>query len=90
MSEFWELAKENPFAKKAVNWATAKANPLLKAAACKADPSTIKKTISMIPDEMLAKMIRSSSMCQSGQAGGSRKRRKTRKQKRKARKTRKH
>jgi hypothetical protein len=60
-----------------ISWATAKANPLLKAAACKADASTVKKAISMMPDAMLAKMIQSSSMCQTGG------KRKTRKQKRK-------
>jgi hypothetical protein len=85
-----------------MNWATAKTNPLLgkapgglekmainmaKSAACKADVSTVKKAISMMPDAMLARMIKSSPMCQTG---GKRKTRKqTRKPKRKS-KTRKH
>jgi hypothetical protein len=102
MNEVW---RDNPIAKRAINWASAKVNPMLgsttptglkkialnmaKSTACKASAGTVRKAVSMMPDEILTEMIRSSPMCQSGGKRSGHKR-KTRKQKRNARKTRKH
>lgn len=62
---------------------------MAKSAVCKADVSKVKQrlknALEMMPDEMVASMIRSSPFCQSG----GKQTRKTRKQKRKQRKTRK-
>lgn len=87
----WASAKPNPLKQGSTGqgFLEKQAMSMAKSAVCSADLSKVKQrlktAIDIMPETMVASMIKNSPFCQ---AGG--KRRKTRKQKRKQRKTRKH